>query len=41
MLVIYFADSGHRGRKKIMEKKDGDYVKKGGVREKDRNALLK
>jgi len=24
ILVIYFADSDRRGRKKIMEKKDGD-----------------
>jgi len=30
MLFVYFADSGHQGRKKIMEEENGDYVRKGG-----------
>jgi len=36
MLFVYFADNGHRERKKIMKKK-GDYIREGEVGEKNKN----
>jgi len=34
-MLVYFANSGRRGRKKIMEKEDGNFVRKGGVGKRD------
>jgi len=37
MWLIYFSDSGHRGREKIIEETDRNIIQKGGNGKKDGN----